>query len=496
MRDIDDQPNAGEPFDSRGVAARAVRGSAYGAGAAVITLTLGFTRSILMARLLPPADFGLYALAVFFNMLVAQLRALGLDNGVVHRRELDEALLTTFLTMRLVLVAATTVLLLAAAPIIGRFYPELPLLSALIIAYSGVVAVHAFNATQEILVTRTLAFDRVAIMSVAASLCCTITSPLLAWMGCGVWSLLGEHIAGEVVRGYYLWGPYRVWRPRLGWHRPTAVWLWRFGARVWLANNISFAIENIDNFWVGTVRGATSLGYYSRAYDLAGYSRRVIGNPLMPVVFPTLARLQGDRLRLSQAFARLNMLTVRAALALCLIVILSAPEAIVLLLGARWVPMVPVFQLLMVYTGLDALNRNGRDLIMAVGAPERIVRIRAVQLAVLIPGLIAFTAAFDITGAALAVDLMMVVGAALYLGACRQYVDFSLRRLWLWPLVACVPAAAAVLALAPTWSGWPPLAVVPAKVIVAAAVYGAVLAAAERDLLMQALRMVARLWRE
>ncbi|MGC9084118.1 MAG: oligosaccharide flippase family protein, partial [Anaerolineae bacterium] len=80
---------------------RAIRGSIYTVGASLVTLTLGFLRSVLLARLLLPEHFGLVALALFYIGLAAQLRGLGLDIALIHRQDADELFMRTYFSLRL-----------------------------------------------------------------------------------------------------------------------------------------------------------------------------------------------------------------------------------------------------------------------------------------------------------------------------------------------------------------------------------------------------------
>jgi PST family polysaccharide transporter len=323
----------------------------------------------------------------------------------------------------------------------------------------------------------------------------TVVAPLLAWWGFGVWSLVGEQLAGEIARGILLWGVHRAWTPRLGWDQEAAAYFWSFGRRLWTFNNLNFALQSFDDFWIGSTLGPVPLGFYSRAYDLAGYAERVLGGPLSNVVMPTLARFQSDRLRLSQAFFRAMSLMVRLNGGAATILILAAPEAILLLLGERWLPMVPVFRLLVVFILLQLVARPPTDLLLARGEVGLLLPIQAVRLSVFVPAVIVLAWWWGIVGVAAAASLASLVGALRVLQHTRRLVDYSPARLFVWPGLACAAACVCVALSSDLFDVLPAWPALGAKMGLAAVAYAAVLALAEREQLLNGVRMVWRLLR-
>lgn len=433
----------------------AVQGSVYSIAASGVTLTLGFARSVLLARLLLPEHFGVATLALFFLNLTASLRNFGIDDAVIHRQDAGDRFLRTYFTLRMGLAVGGLGLLALATPLVADLYPSMPQLGAVLFGFIGVAALKSVTGVQMTVLSKNLAFRHLALTDVASSVTMTIVAPLMAWQGWGIWSLVAEQFSGVLVRFMSIWVVHRAWRPGFAWDPDVARWFWRFGVRVWIGNNLTFLLDRIDDFWVGTVLGKTPLGFYSRAYEFARYPRRAIANPILSVFFPTFARLQSDPVRLAKAFFRVASLMVRVGFWFSLVLILAAPEFVGVLLGRRWLPMVPTFQLMIVYTLLDPLAMAASNLLMAVGQPDLIARTRAVQLVVFVPALIALAYLAGIEGVAVAADVMVAIGAVLLFAYTRRFVDYSMRALWGWPLVAFLVSAGAVIASAGFWSELP-----------------------------------------
>jgi O-antigen/teichoic acid export membrane protein len=120
--------------------------------------------------------------------------------------------------------------------------------------------------------------------------------------------------------------------------------------------------------------------------------------------------------------------------------LLIAPEFIRIALGDKWLPMLTTFRLLLIFALLEPLRSTVSDLFLAVGAPTQLVWTRMAQLGVLIVGLFVLGSQWGIEGAAVAVNLMILLGIGVMLYRARQYVRFSLLRLFLAPSLALLLA--------------------------------------------------------
>jgi O-antigen/teichoic acid export membrane protein len=195
-------------------------------------------------------------------------------------------------------------------------------------------------------------------------------------------------------------------------------------------------LDRVDDLWVGTYLDNIAMGLYSRAYTFATYPRKLVAGPVQSVSIGTYAELKEDHTRLSQAFYRTNALLVRVSFLFGGILSLVAPELIHLLLGEKWLPMLDVFRLMLIYTLFDPIKLTVANIFVAVGKPEKVALVRALQFVIMVVGLYTLGPRFGIAGVAIAVDLMLVVGIVVLFWQVRAYVDYSLRMLLQVPLVA------------------------------------------------------------
>ena len=466
---------------------QAFRGSVYTIGASLVTLTLGFLRSVLLARLLLPEHFGVVALALFYIGLAAQLRGLGLDMALIHRQDADESFLRTYFSLRLVPDLLAFGLLLALAPLLQRAYPQMPGLGSVLAVLIFTYLLSSLSQIQETLIRKNLAFPQLAATDVAASVTMTLVAPLLAWWGWGVWALVAEQLSGIGVRFLLTWGPFRQWKPSLGWDRRAAHWFWEYGKPTWVASNLNYLLDRFDDFWIGTTLGKVPLGLYSRAYEFAHYPRRVLANPLITVFTPVFARLQNDRLRLSQAFFRSAYIILRSGLLVAGAFGLVMPEFIHYVIGDKWLPMLWTFRLMLVYTILDPILLLVGGLLLAVGRPRDLQNATVIQSLFFVPAVIAGAWLWDINGVALAADGMLLLGAFWLYRPLREVVDFSFARLIGWPAIALAFAwgGGFVVEILTTGGVWETLAL---KLGILGILFGVFLLVVERSDLVAGIR--------
>ena len=406
-----------------------------------IYLVLVLARSILLARWLPIEVFGVYAGARAFVGLTATVPGLGMGGAFVHRaREVEDETraATTHFTLKL-LFTSVWVLLLGLYLIV--FDSTQNRLAVLVIM--AATAVSHLTETPNLILQRRVMHRRLALLQVLIGLLGTSLALVLGFMSVdqssdnlALWSLLSVHVVIVLsnVFALYVWQP--VWRPRLAWSPDIVRYFLRFGSQNFLATLLLQVIDKIDDLWTKAYLGNAALGFYSRSYTFATYPRELVARPVNKVSQGTYAALKNDRLALSKAFFRTNAFLVRSGFFLAGLLVLIAPEFIRIVLTDKWLPMLNVFRLMLLFTLLDPLKSSVSLLMVATGDAHRPIPARLIQLVALLMGLFWLGPRLGIEGVAIAVNVMMVIGMAFLFWQARDYVDYSPRKLFLLPFIA------------------------------------------------------------
>lgn len=336
---VTDRLTSGAPPElarsSRGLARRSATGLVW-TGLSMGALGLAETAAfLLLARLLAPEAFGLYAAALVVVKFSAILSNLGVAPAVVQRPLLEDRHLRVGFTisMLLSLVMATAVWL--AAPSIAAAM-RLPDLAPVVRAASVVCLCQGAATIARASAQRALRFRWLATVEAAAfAVGYLVVGVVLAWLGFGIWSLVGALVTQYVLlTAILLGGSPHPKRLLLDWR--TSRELLHFGGGFTLARIFNFAAGQIDRIVVGRWLGAEALGAYALASLLMTTPAVLVGQVLDRVLFPTMALVQGETTRLARAY--------RSAVAACTIVVLPAsalivilaPELVRVLLGPGW----------------------------------------------------------------------------------------------------------------------------------------------------------------
>jgi O-antigen/teichoic acid export membrane protein len=458
-------------------------GSAYNIGVSIATILLGFIRAVLLMRLLNPDDYGVVSLALFFATFVTPFSVLGIDNALIQKKDPVNEDFSTHFSLRLGL----SILLLAfgflSAPLLRKVYADQVVVVDVLLALLVVNIIQASYSTPGIVIRREMRFGAIAVLNLFASMAMTFVAPLFAFLGAGLWSLVAEQAASQIVRWVGFWVVLRPWRPSLHFLKEKAKALLEFGSGVLSSNLLGIILDRFDDFWTGTFLGPTALGYYSRAYDMAQYPDRILATPITNVFFPTYAAIYEDKGKLSKAFFRSSSFLVRAGFLFAIILLACAPELTVILFGEKWLPIVPIFQLMLIYIFLNPLYANLSYLLMGVGKPGILARVRLLQVVIFVVTVILFTYAWGTKGVAIAANVMMLIGTTILFVLTRRFVSYSFSRMFKWPTIAAFVAGVggtALTVIIPNLGTWGNLILVS---ITITAFYSLILYLTEREII-------------
>jgi O-antigen/teichoic acid export membrane protein len=331
--------------DSASIAGRALRGAVALGLRQVIVQGLNLLGGIALARLLTPAEFGIYAISTFLLSFLGQFGDVGLGASLVrqpHEPEVREyrAMFSVQQVMVLVVVAAFWF----AAPPLTRAYDldEGHRWTLRIVALSlFFMALRALPAAR---LERELAFDRLAIANVAETFVFNVLAVSLAYLGHGAQSfafaILARSIVGACV--VLLVSPLRL---GFVWDWPLVKSHLSFGLAFQGISLVSLVKDSITPVLVGLVLGAADVGYINWAQQLAAYAVIAL-MAFHSLYLPAFARLQGDRAALGNFVERTIWATnaITAPLAVTTLVLFDPITTLVF--GAKWLVAKPLFLLL------------------------------------------------------------------------------------------------------------------------------------------------------
>ncbi len=359
-----------------------VRGVFWNGIAQVLAQGLQFIVLAILARLLFPEDFGVLGMAMVFIGLVITVNELGLGAAIIQRKHIEDKHLSTSFGISLAAGAVLCIIAIVVSPFIAGFY-NTELVKPIICILSIGFIFGPLGAIHRSLLEKQLDFKSIAISEAGAAILSGAVSVSLAFTGFGVWSLVIGQLVGSLLRAVLLWVRCR-WRPSLSFSFSHFKELFGFGANVMGSNSLNYVQQNADYLIVGRFLGASALGFYTLAYQLATFPLTRLSWLVTRVTFPAFSVIQDDNIALRQGYLKVIKYISLVTFPLLAGLLVVAPEFVPVVFGAKWMPMILPLQILClagvlrsVFTtvGSILLSKRRADIVfkwsilMAIGMP-------------------------------------------------------------------------------------------------------------------------------
>ena len=351
----------------------------------VLLRFLNVAVSIVMARLLVPEDYGLFAVGTVVLMVLQSMNELGTSVAVVRWQGdvTRPARTATTLAYGSSFLLWGTTFLLAPAVADALNAPDATILLR-VLSFS--VLIDAVSSIPNALLTREFMQRQRAIVDGAGLVLSSAISITLATRGWGAMSLACGALVGNVLCTTLICRLAPAF-PRPGWNRTDAEELLRVGLPLAGTSLVFLAILNVDYIVVGRELDPEQLGYYLLAFNLASWPPNILSVAVRRVAVPAFARLADDRDALDRAFARSVSLLGTISLLAAVLLSTLGPELIHVVYRPRWAPAVEALRWLAVLGACRVLIDLAYDALAAVGRTRRLLALQVAWLVTLIPAL-------------------------------------------------------------------------------------------------------------
>jgi O-antigen/teichoic acid export membrane protein len=415
------------------------------------TQGIGFVVSIILARLLLPAEFGLIAMLGIFIGLGTALINSGLTQSLIRTQNLDEDDFSTVFFFNLLGSIIIYGIIFLVAPLIAAFYKQ-ELLTMIVRIYCLTFIINAFSAIQNTRLTKIMDFKTQMKVTVPSLIMGSAVGITMAYNGYGVWSLVWSGIIQSLAATMQLWY-WSKWRPLWIFNWAKFKYHFHYGIKLMLSGVLNIIFTNAYTIIIGKFFAPAQVGFYNRADTLQMLPVGNISSIITKVSFPLFSTIQNDNIRLKSVYKRImQMVLFLVAPTLILMAVLAEP-LFRLLFTEKWLPAVPYFQILcfngILYPihsyNLQILNVKGRsDLFLKLEVVKKIMAVVVILISFrfgifgllygsVIMSILAFFINTHYCGMFLkytaweqATDLLPVIGLSLFIGAVVYFFDHLL----------------------------------------------------------------------
>ena len=329
--------------DGASLKQKVVKGAVWTLLERLSTQAVGFVVSMILARLLTPDDYGTVALTSIFFAVTGSLVDCGFGDALIQKKDADELDFNSVFYLGLALSLVAYAALFFAAPWIAAFY-KTPVLVPIVRVSAISFVFGAFNSIQNAEMTKKMLFNlsfRISLVTCATSAVCGLT---LAFMGFGVWALVGSSLVtgfvGVVTRWLVI-----AWRPRLMFSFARLKPLFAFGWKMAASGVLNQFFVNLNGLIIGRFYAKADLAFVNKGQSLPNLAMSQVNDTLGRVTFPALVQLQDDRAKLREAMRRLIQCSTFLVFPLMTGVAICAKPILLLLFGEQWTPAAPYMML-------------------------------------------------------------------------------------------------------------------------------------------------------
>lgn len=426
------------------------KGTGWTVGTQLAIQVIAMLSTIILARLLVPADFGLVAVATALAGALHAITEFSFDLALIHnqnaaRREYDTAW-TLSICRNAILAGA----LAAGARLIASSFGDERLEPVVYWLALGTF----FAGFQNIAVVdfrKELAFHRDLVFMVVGKLGPALVTVPLAFIWRDYWALVAGIVAGSVFRVVLSFAMHN-YRPRIsfdGWHG-----LLHFSKWLLIGNLCAFIYGRSSTFVLGKISGASAVGVFTLSGEIAGIATANLLMPLRRAILPGYAKLATDVERLRDIFEDIFAVVFLVSAPLTLGIGLVADPLVRITLGEQWLGAIPLIQILCVGDFLQAITAAASPIYIATGRPHYTMVLFAGSAIAMVPLLIIGAERAGALGAAYATLIVTVLSAALDFVLVNRLLHLSISRLlagcWR-SIISVIVMVAAVIELRALW---------------------------------------------
>ena len=348
--------------------AKTIKNVSYNAIGRMIAFGFQGVSNIILSRELGANDYGIVGFALIFINFLRSFGDLGINSAVVQTKKLDKDGLYTAYTVKTIL----GILIFLVAYVlsdVAKYYFDNKDVVIVIKVLSLNFIINSFAFIPNVLLTRDLDYKRKSIAETVLIASNSLLAIIFVYNGFTYWSMVLGNVLSVIMYVLFL----NVSRPVkicFAFNKVLAFDYLKYGSNLFLSGIIVFLVWNLDNFIIGATKGATTLGYYSIAFNWGAMISTILVSVLFNVMFPTLSRLRDQKTSFKNAFIKMSEYTLLISISVNMTLFCVADDYLTFVLGkgtTKWELASIPLQILCFYGVLRSVSEMISCTLMSIG---------------------------------------------------------------------------------------------------------------------------------
>lgn len=346
------------------------------------SLGIQFLVTIILARLLNPEDFGVIALLTVFIAIAQILLDSGFGDALIQRESNSTLEYSSVFYLNILIGIVCYLILFIGSPLLDSFYniKSLHIYARILFL---VIPINALGLIQRVQLRQSLSFKKLSIIEIVAAIISGIVGISLAFLGFGIYSLIGQLLTINIFRTL-LTILINRWCPTLEFSIDALRPLFRFGINLTLSGLLTVFFNNIHTILIGKYYCPKSVGYYNQAKQYEQLSSNTITDIVLNVSYPTLVKLKDESNRLREVYKKIIEAVVFLVVPLMCILFIISDDLLVLLLSEKWLPASIFFKILCLYGITFPLHQINGNILKVKGKSKTYLNIELIRRVLLI----------------------------------------------------------------------------------------------------------------
>jgi O-antigen/teichoic acid export membrane protein len=348
-----------------------------------------FVVSIVLARILDPSDYGVVSLVTVFITIANVFVSDGLGSALIQKKEADALDFSSALYFNTLFSIFLYGILFIAAPFIARFFGEgYEILSPILRVLGLRIIVAAINSVQQAYVSLKMIFQKFFWATLFGTVASAFVGIWMAYHGFGAWALVGQYLTNTTVDTIVL-GIVLGKKPILAFSFERVKLLFDYGIKILGSGLLVAVYTEVRSFIIGKVYTASDLAYYDKARQFPSLFVNNIVATISAVLFPKMSSEQDDLEQVKATTKRSIRFTSYLMCPLMFGLAAVAESLVRLLLTDKWLPCVPLLQVLCITYLWQPIHSANIQAIKAVGRSDIILKVEIIKKSIEIVVLVA-----------------------------------------------------------------------------------------------------------
>ena len=347
---------------------KTVKGVGWSAVDNVAQYAVTFVVGIVLARLLSPDDYGLIGIITIFTAVCTAIINGGFSTALIRKNDCTDDDYNTAFIVNLGLSLVLYAVIFLCSPLIANFFGKQELV-ALTRVSSITMIIGALAIVQQTRLTKRIDFKTQTKISLISAITSGVIGIGMALAGCGVWSLVCQSIASQLLRTILLWF-YNKWVPRLRFSKTSFNDLFGFGWKMMVSSVLNSVWNELYQVVVGKWYSPATLGQYTRAKQFSNIFSSNLTSVIERVSYPVLSNIQDEKERMVAAYRRIIKLTMFFAFTGTFALGAVSEPLLYCLIGEKWHEAATYLPLICIVASLYPLHSLNLNMLKVQGRSD------------------------------------------------------------------------------------------------------------------------------